>query len=131
MRDNRERIEATGAGVVVIGLGTPEQAAYFCDRRHVPFPCVVAPDRSAHRAFGLHRGTFQQVAGPRVWLPWARNAVTGTLQGRPAGDMAQLAGTFVVDAAGVVRFVHRAQLSSEMPSMDGILRALAEVGGPT
>lgn len=93
----------------------------------MPFACVVAPDRSAHRAFGLRRGTLNQLAGPRVWLPWLKNQVTGHHQGRfGQGDVAQLPGTFVVDAAGIVRFAHRGRTSSGNPPNEELLMALAQ-----
>jgi peroxiredoxin len=132
LRDDRERFEQAGAAVVLIGLGSPEQASAFCADRGVRFSCVTSPDRSAHRAYGLRRGSFDQVAGPRVWLPWVRNQLGEKHQGRfGQGDTAQLPGTFVVDRAGVVRFAHRGTRSNDVPSNDvvlPVLLALAEDG---
>lgn len=128
MRDDAERFERAGAGVVLIGLGSPKQAAMFCSGRRAPFPCVVQPDRSAHKAFGLRRGTWNQTVGPRVWLPWLKDQVTGNRQGAFGhGDVAQLPGTFVVDPGGRVRYAFRARHSSEIPRNEEILRALAEL----
>jgi alkyl-hydroperoxide reductase/thiol specific antioxidant family protein len=111
---------------VLIGLGTPDQAASFCAGRLVHFSCVTSPDRSAHRAYGLRRGTVNQVTGPRVWGPWLRNQVKGLHQGGfGQGDVAQLSGTFVVDAGGVVRFAYRGQRSSDNPPNDEVVAAVA------
>src|SRR5687768_12201610 len=102
LRDDRERFEEAGAAVTLIGLGSPQQASAFCAEREVDVACVTSPDRAAHRAYGLRRGSFDQVAGPRVWLPWVRNQLGSTHQGRfGQGDTAQLPGTFVVDPAGI------------------------------
>lgn len=126
MRDDADVFERAGASVVLIGLGGPEQAAAFCDRRGVPFPCVVQPDRSAHKAFGLRRGTLIETTGPAVWMPWLKNQVTGKAQGKfGQGDVAQLAGTFVVDADGTVRYAYRARNSSDFPANDEVLAAVA------
>lgn len=128
MRDEAERFDELGARVVLIGLGRPEQAADFCGRRRVLHDCVVQPDRGAHKAFGLRRGTVNQTLGPAVWLPWLRNMVTGNPQGKfGQGDVAQLAGTFVVDAGGVVRYVHRAGRVSDVPPSNEIVQALANL----
>ncbi len=110
----------------MIGLGRPDQAAFFCDRAGVPFACMTSPDRSAHRAYGLRRGTLNQVTGPRMWGPWLRNQLSGLHQGRfGQGDVAQLSGTFVVDAGGVVRYAYRAQRSSDNPPNREVLAAVA------
>jgi len=112
--------------VALIGLGSPEQAGAFCDRRDVPFPCFVQPDRSAHKAYGLRRGTWNETVGPAVWLPWLKHEVSGKPQGGLGqGDPAQLAGTFVVDTSGIVRYAFSANRSSEFPSNDDVLAALA------
>jgi len=129
LRDDRERFEEAGAAVTLIGLGRPEQAAAFCERRRVPFSCLSSPDRSAHRAYGLRRGSLNQVAGPATWLPWVRNAATGNPQGRfGQGDVAQLPGTFVVDTTGVVRYAHRGRRSSDLAPNDEVLAVVARVG---
>jgi peroxiredoxin len=131
LRDDRERFEEAGANVVLIGLGRPDQAERFCHQHELPFACTVQPDRSAHGAFGLRRGSVSQVTGPAVWLPWVRNQLTGKRQTARGGmgDTAQLQGTFVVDAGGVVRYVHRASRSSHMPSNAELLDALAAMAG--
>lgn len=114
--------------MALIGLGRPDQAVAFCGRRRVPFACLTSPDRSAHRAFGLRRGTVNQVAGPGLWLPWLRNQVTGNPQGRfGQGDVAQLSGTFVVDTAGVIRYAHRGRRADDNPPNDAVLAALDAV----
>jgi peroxiredoxin len=126
LRDDRDRFEGAGANVVLIGLGSPEQAVGFCASRGIPFACVTSPDRSAHRSYGLRRGSFDQIAGPRVWLPWVRNQLGERRQGSfGQGDVAQLPGTFVVDRAGIIRYAHRGRSSRDNPSNDEVLRALA------
>ncbi len=130
MRDDRERFERAGANVALIGLGRPDQAGWFCESREVPYPCLVRPDRAAHKAYGLRRGSLNEVAGPRIWLPWLKNMATGNPQGRfGQGDTAQLPGTFVVDSAGVIRYAHRARRSSDIPPNDDLIAALGRVPG--
>jgi len=128
LRDDRERFEEAGAAVTLIGLGSPDQASAFCADRDVAFACVTSPDRSAHRAYGLRRGTFDQVAGPRVWFPWIRNQIGEKHQGRfGQGDTAQLPGTFVVDRQGIVRFAHRGRRSNDNPSNEEVLASVRAI----
>lgn len=111
--------------MVLVGLGEPRYAEAFCAERKVPHTCVVQPDRSAHKAFGLRRGTTGELLGPANWLPWAKNQVTGKHQGAfGQGDPAQLPGTFVVDAGGIVRFAHRGKRSSDIARVDDVLAAV-------
>jgi peroxiredoxin len=129
LRDDRERFDQAGATVGVIGMGRPDQAGAVCHRRQVPFACLTSPDGSAHRAYGLRRGTLNQVAGPLTWLPWLRNQVTGNPQGRfGQGDVAQLGGTFVVDRAGIIRYVHRGRRADDNPPNEEVLEAVATLG---
>jgi peroxiredoxin len=130
LRDDRERFQQAGANVVLIGLGRPDQAEHFCARQGSPFVCVVSSDRAAHRAFGLRRGTVNQTLGPRVWLPWLKNMATGNVQTGiwGQGDPAQLAGTFVVDTGGIVRYEHRARNVSDLAPNQEVLSAIAEIG---
>jgi peroxiredoxin len=129
LRDDRERFEGSGANVVLIGLGRPDQADWFCAQHELPFTCVVQPDRSAHKAFALRRGNVNQVTGPAVWLPWVKNQLTGKRQTalRGMGDTAQLPGTFVVDTEGVVRYAYRSRRSNDIPPNDDVLAALEEI----
>jgi peroxiredoxin len=130
LRDDRGRFAAAGAAVALIGLGRPEHAASFCQQRDVPFACLTSPDRSAHLAYGLRRGSLNQVAGPAIWLPWLRNELTGKRQGRfGQGDPAQLPGTFVVGSDGVIRFAHRGRRSSDIPPNEEVLAALGRIPG--
>jgi peroxiredoxin len=130
LRDDRERFQEAGGAVTLIGLGSPEQASAFCADRDVRFACVTSPDRSAHRAYGLRRGSLDQVAGPRVWLPWIQNQLGEKHQGRfGQGDTAQLPGTFVVDRAGIVRFAHRGRRSNDVPSNEEVLDIVRAVVG--
>ena len=111
--------------MVLVGLGRPEQAREFCGRRRIPFVCVVGPGRGVHRAFGLRRGSLNQVAGPRTWGPWLRDQLGPNHQGRfGQGDMAQLPGTFVVDAGGIIRYAHRGRRANDYPPNDEVLFVL-------
>jgi peroxiredoxin len=132
LRDDRERFEAAGVGVVLIGQGTADEAERFVQRRGLPFRCLVDTDRSAYRAYGLARGTPGQVYGPRVFLPFVKANVTGHPQlGLRGGSFHQMPGSFVVDRAGVLRFVHRNRTVADTPANQSLLNAVAAIDAST
>ena len=129
MRDDAERFRPLGE-VALVGQGRPDWAERFCSGRHVPFPCLVSPDNEAHRTYGLVRGSWRQVWGPKQVVKGAASALsrpTEALQGPTRGDGMQLGGAFVVDTGGVIRYAHRARDSSDNPPIDDLVVALEAV----
>jgi peroxiredoxin len=128
LREDRERFEAIGADVTLVGQGTPQECADFCDSRRVPFRVLVDPDRTAYRAYGLAKGGAMQVVGPQVMLPWIRNEIRSETRqrGLRGGSFTQMPGTFIVDADGILRFAHRSRHVADVPRNHVILRALEE-----
>jgi peroxiredoxin len=126
LRDDRERFEEAGAEIVLIGQGTPSDAVAFTRRMDQPFQCLVDPDRSAYRAYGLGKARPAQVVGPRTTLPFLRaNLRKETLQrGLQGGKFMQMPGTFVVDTQGTVQMAHRNRHVADTPSNKRILDVL-------
>jgi peroxiredoxin len=128
LRDDRERFDAAGAEVVMVGQGSTEEAERFVQGRRLPFRCLVDQDRSAYRAYGLARGTPGQVYGPRVFLPFVKANVTGHPQlGLRGGSLHQMPGSFVVNRAGTLRFVHRNRTVADTPPNQALLDAVAAI----
>jgi peroxiredoxin len=129
LRDERDRFAEIGAGIVLIGQGSPSEAVAFTERMKQPFDCLVDPDRSAYRAFGLARGTLMQAVGPRVTLPFLQKQLNPeTLQrGLHGGRFLQMPGTFVIDTDGVLRMVHRNRHVADNPTNQRILDVLAKL----
>ena len=127
LRDDREKFEEAGAGIVLIGQGTPSEAVAFTERMDQPFDCLVDPYRSAYRAYGLAKARPSQVAGPRVAMPFLRaNLHRKTMQrGLHGGSFMQMPGTFVVDTEGLIRMAHRNRHVADTPSNQRILDILA------
>jgi peroxiredoxin len=127
LRDDRAKFRRAGARVVLIGLGSAERAAWFCDERAIPFVCTSDPDVTAHRAYGLKRGTLRQVLGPRNYLRWRQLRMLPNLRNqmpKPGEDAMQMPGTFVIDPGGMVRYAHRNRDVSDNPPNDEVLSIL-------
>ena len=129
MRDDEERF-AELANVALVGQGRPRWAEDFCRARRVRFDCLVSPDNGAHRAYGLIRGSWRQVFGPKQVARGTRSALSRgpeTIQGVTRGDGRQLGGAFIVDTAGIVRYAHHARESSDNPPNRVLLEALGQL----
>ena len=130
LRGDRSRFRRLGTQVVLVGLGTPERARWFCEDRDLPFTCVSDEDRSAHRAYGLKRGTLRQVLGPQVYLRWTKARLLGDMplpSARFGEDVMQMPGTFVVDRDGIVRYAHRNRDVTDNPPNEELLAVLADL----
>lgn len=100
-RDRRAEIAALDAEVVGVSYDSAEKHAQFAEKYSLPYPLVSDADGSIARQFGVAR-----LGG---WLPSRRV-------------------TFVIDKAGVVRHVIRAELNIDLhidEALD-VLRSLAQ-----
>lgn len=121
------KLEGAGGEVVAVTMGSEEQTAEYRRSMKAAFRFLADPDRAAYRAYGLERGTAWQVYGPGVWLAGAKALLRGGT-GKPAGDVRQLPGTFVIDRQGTVRFAHYPRNQAEKPSLEEIAAVLESLG---
>ncbi len=76
-------------------------------------------DQSLYRAFGLRRGTFRQLFGPKVWFRGLMaGAVAGHGMGRPDGDIRQMPGAFVINRCEVVQRFKSSSAADRLPVME-------------
>jgi hypothetical protein len=97
---DREQFDASGARLVVIGQGTPEQGAAFLASQKVDLPLYVDKGRESYKVAGTKIGTFGELLGPRMVAKGAAaTAQLGIHQGRIVGHAAQLGGVLVIRPA--------------------------------
>lgn len=124
LRDTQARFDEEGVRVAIVGMGRPEASARFRRRYDLPFPVLADPDRTAYRAYGLGEGP---VLGWPELTGGFRLAMHGVLPGLRAGDARQLAGDFLIDRDGIVRYVRRSRRPADIPSPDALLAAAHEL----
>lgn len=118
----RSRFEEAGARVVLIGQGTPEDAARF--RRHfgIDLKILTDADRVTYLWAGTKLATVDELVGPvvvvRALLAMARNRV---FIGHNTADEAQLGGSIVVLPDGTMPFSHISRNAADMAPVDEIL----------
>jgi peroxiredoxin len=130
---DREKFEAAGARLAVIGQGTPRHAEHFVEEYGVEgMRVLVDPDRKTYEAAGAKIATVDELWHPRIVARGAKLTATERLtQGRTQGHAAQLGGVLVIAQDGRVTWAHMADDASDNPPNEEVLeaaRAAADTG---
>jgi peroxiredoxin len=121
---NLDRLEATGARMIVIGNGSPSFIAGFRDETGWKGPLYTDPTLAAYRAAELQRGVLKTV-DPRGLLGAARALASGRRQGRTQGDQWQQGGVVVVAPGDRVIWQHASERAGDNANTTEIVAALA------
>ena len=125
---DREKFDAEGAALVVVGQGTPRHAQHFREQFDLDgLEILVDPDREAYRLAGTKVGTMTELLGPRsVASGIKRAATTRMVQGPTKGHPAQLGGVLVVAPGGAVAWSHLADNAGDNPPNEDVLAAVKD-----
>ena len=126
MHRDRDRFDADGASLVVIGQGTPRHAQHFRAEYELDgYEILIDPDREAYALAGTNVTTMGELLGPRSFATGIKRAATeGVRQGAVKGHPAQLGGVLVVAQGGAVAWAHLAQNASDNPPNDDVIAAV-------
>jgi hypothetical protein len=127
LREAEPRIRDLGANVLAVATGAHHQAQHLMDAG-MPYECLVDPDKALYRELGIGRIRLSQWVRPRTWRRYART-VGRARQGRITGDPLQAGGVAVIDLDGTLRYLHRSATLADLPPLDEVLRAVADVAG--
>ena len=122
---DRDRFEAAGLRLVVIGQGTPAHALEFRARNQVDaLTMLVDESRASYDAAGAKVATVAELLGPRVAARGIVSALRTRLPQRATrGHPAQLGGVLLVLPDGSVPYAHLAEDASDNAATDEILAA--------
>ena len=127
MNRDRERFAEAGAPLVVIGQGTPANAAWFRKEFDLDVDLLVDTDRLAFKAAGTREGGLRDLFGPTVIARGVlRAARSRVMQGRTLGHPAQLGGLMLVLPGNEVPWTHLADDAGDYPPNDEVLEAIAD-----
>jgi len=121
-------VTARGAQVVAIAQGTADEAGRVCAQMGVEFPCLGDPEKASYRAYGLRRAGWKEIIldpmreGSEAMKKGYKISVRGSLMRH--SDYFQLPGVAIVDRAGIVRWLHQARHSGDIPSPETVIAAL-------
>ncbi|MBV9214368.1 MAG: AhpC/TSA family protein [Actinobacteria bacterium] len=122
---DREKFDAVGARLAVIGQGTPRHAEHFIDEYGLDgMTVLVDPERRTYKAAGTKIATVDELFAPQIVAKALKIAATERLvQGRTQGHPAQLGGVLVVAPGGAVTWSDLAEDASDNPPNDEVLEA--------
>jgi hypothetical protein len=127
----RGAIEGAGVTIVLVHLMDDGAAAELLARYGLDdLPRISDAERRLYGAFELKRGGVGEVIGPRVWWRGFKTAILGRHGfGRPAGDIFQLPGAFLLVDGQIVR-AHRGRTSADRPDFDDLTACPLPAAGP-
>ena len=127
LRDKADDFKKAKARVVLVGMGSPKASKEFLKRFQVPFPMICDPERKLYDIYGLKRMGVLDFLLPSLALKSLAAVAQGNLVGMPEGDVKQLAGVFVIDSSGHVRFRHLSADPADFPPAEDVLAALESI----
>lgn len=127
MRDKAAEFEKAKARVVLVGMGPPKESREFLERFKIPFPMICDPERRLYDIYGLKKMGVLGFLSPSLALKSLSAVVQGNMAGIPEGDVKQLAGVFIIDASGLVRFRYLSADPADFPPAEDVLGALESV----
>lgn len=112
----RPQIEQEGARLVLVHMSSEATASRFFSRYGLEdVQRISDPERTLYRAFGLPRGRFGDVLGPKVWWRGFQAGVLGGHGvGRLMGDGFQMPGVFLLFHGEILRS-YRHQSAADRP----------------
>lgn len=119
--------------MIAIGQGTGGEAERVAQALHVTYPVLGDPGKASYRALGLGRsGWAAMMLQPFLEDPAAawRNLREADLaaSANPRSDVRQLGGVVLVDRGGIVRWLHRSQTTTDVPTNATLLAAIDALG---
>jgi hypothetical protein len=120
----QQAAETRGAELVLIHmLKTGGELKYLGGRGDLAR--IADPGCELYRAFGLGRGGFLELFGPRVWWPITLSIFKGCGVGHLAGDGLQMPGTFLFHHGRIIS-AQRAASASDLPDIPALFAELPE-----
>lgn len=116
LASRRREIEQQGVRLAFVHMSSEEEADdFFVDHGLADVARVSDPKQIVYRAFGLERGSWGQLFGPKVlWRGIQAGFLEGRGVGRPVGDAFQMPGVFVIFHGEVLR-AYRHQSAADRP----------------
>ena len=112
-----------GAELVLVHMLQSGRETRYLGQRGDEVARIADPRCELYRAFGLGKGGFLELFGPRVWWRGVMSLFKGCGVGHLAGDGLQMPGAFLFRDGKIISS-QRASSASDLPDLPGLFRAL-------
>ena len=112
-----DRAKAEGSRLVLVHMLQEGEEVEFLSAKGVDR--IADPRCDLYRAFGLGKGGFLELFGPKVWYRGAIAFFRGCGVGMLKGDGLQMPGAFLVKDGKVVK-AQKAESAADLPDVDGL-----------
>ncbi len=122
-----DEVEALGAQMILIGIGTSIQGFTFRKRSGARTPVMVTADHTLYRTMGLatRRRLLNPIRNARAFINSVR---AGIYPYQRTGDPRRLGGVFVVEQGGrQVTWEHRARYAADLVAGTDVVAALRAI----
>ena len=123
MQQARQTLEAVEIQVVVVTFEPPAVARAYVQETGCPWPLLVDTARTLYRGYGMGRANLRHLWGPSTVVAYMKELGHSRLPRWPVADTGQQGGDVLIDAAGMVRFVHVGTGPGDRPPVDQLLAA--------
>ena len=123
-------LDAADVRIAVVTFERGALARAYIEETRLPFPVLVDDTRALYEAYGMLRGTWFGIWGPRTWWAYANELWNGQrpLTDREPSDLHQLGGDVLIDPGGILRLVHVGSGPGDRPSITRLLDARGRSG---
>ncbi len=127
MRHRYEEFRAAGAEVAAVSFAQSKALLPYARDLRIPFPLLSDPGRGAYKAYGLQKGSFWTIFGPKTVWEYVKLTSRGRLFRGIQADPFQLGGDFVIDGRGILRFAYHSNDPTDRPSAERLLQAVRDL----
>lgn len=124
LEDLKRETDRRGAQLVLVHMLAPGDERHYLHNRG-DIARIADPMCELYRSFGLGKGGFLELFGPRVWLPLIASLLKGCGVGHLAGDGLQLPGAFVY-RNGRILSAQRARTQADLPNLPELFKGLQD-----
>jgi hypothetical protein len=129
LRQREEALVEENVAVVVVTFQSGFMERAYVEETGLTWPLLVDETREIYRAYGMERGRYWDIFGPRSMWEYAKLLGRGRRLKAPSGDPRQLGGDVLVDPNGIVRLHHVGSGPADRPSVDSLLAVVRGAAG--
>lgn len=118
MQQIEDELETLNAKVAVVTFEVNVVVENYVRQSEMSWPVLIDSERDLYHAYGMDRGKWWDLAGPKTILAYFKLFAKGRTLKKATGDVKQLGGDVIVDPEGIVRMHFVGQGPSDRPSIE-------------